>query len=120
MNSFGCVEVKNSKDMTVEELRKNGYKVRVYHGRLYNVYPGVGGTLDMSLWDVAMSRRDWEAQYPMYEFSDWVDSYGGFTRVEITTPEGETKVGKFNFNNRPFNRKLGLVAAIGRAFCERK
>src|SRR3990167_2066055 len=114
MNSFGLgnvsVQVKDPSKMTVEELRKSGFKVRVYHGRV--VFLGM--SVDI------MSRREFETKMPSDMWDGLVLSSGGFTRVEVTTPEGETKVGKFNFGNRQFNRKLGLTAAIGRALCKRK
>ena len=59
---------------TVEQLRQSGYKVRVHHTRLRDLVTG-----DIS-------------------------PRGGSTRVEITSPEGETFVGesqcslKDNFN----------------------
>lgn len=47
-------------------------------------------------------------------YSQAVLNKGGFTLVELQV--GDTKVvGKHNFNNHPFNRKLGRVIAGGKA-----
>ena len=89
----------------VEQLRKAGYKVRVYHGRSY---------YDMFGREYIMSKREFENQEDVLAT---ISSYGGFTSVEITTPDGQTLKGKFNVRSgEQFNRKLGLKAAIGRAF----
>lgn len=91
---------------SVETLRKDGYKVRVYHGRIFT-------TNQPNYADVCMSKRDAEGELdPAY----YLSSFGGFTSVEVTTPDGRDYIGKFNFSpNRQFNRKLGLRAAVGRA-----
>lgn len=71
--------------MTVEELRKDGYKVRVKHFRRTN--------------------------------SEGINSRGGKTVVEVTTPEGVTLVGISRCSRKEnFNKRLGVRIALGRAF----
>lgn len=71
--------------MTVEQLRRNGYKVRVKHFRREN--------------------------------SDGINSRGGKTVVEVTTPCGSTLVGMSRCNRKEnFNKRLGVRIALGRAF----
>lgn len=96
---------KKRQRQNVETLRKNKYKVRVYHGRIFRN--------DATNYEPCMSKRDAEAALN----SDYrLSSFGGFTKVEITTPSGVELTGKFNFGpHRQFNRKLGLRAAVGRA-----
>lgn len=111
---------------TVAELRREGYKVRVKHHRKFIV----GIPVENSLYpDNVLTRFEFEeaetlesipevdgAELPeMLDYSNCVLPHGGFTNVEVTTPEGVTSTGKYNFNNRQFNRKQGLVAALNRA-----
>lgn len=70
--------------MTVEELRKSGYKVRVHHHRRSSV--------------------------------DGVNSRGGKTVVEVTTPDGKTLYGYARCSRKEnFNKRLGVRIALGRA-----
>jgi hypothetical protein len=94
----------------VESLRKNGYKVRVYHGRVF--YNG-----------------DYKCKYQLQyiaskkEVMGWEDHNkyvlsckGGFTIVEIRTPNGTELKGKYNTpTGKQFDRKLGLKVAVNRA-----
>src|SRR3990167_2845805 len=100
---------------TVENLRKQGYKVRVYHGRCFGDYNEfVDRTFAISKKDVLTA--PYQNKFGISIESDKLSCFGGFTRVELTTPDGNyTSFGKFNFGNRQFNRKIGLQAAIGRA-----
>ena len=96
--------LKTKNRMNVEELRKSGYKVKVYHARKFKGW-----------WDL-MSKKEFIAGWPNHTIGLHIDSYGGFTKVEVTCPEGFTSVGKFNTpTGEQFNRKLGLTAALGRA-----
>lgn len=86
---------------TIESLRKNGFKVRVIH---YRYHPDSK--------DFFSKHEEDERGLPSSERS----SFGGFTKVEVTTPDGETLVGKFNFSKSvQFNHKIAVKAAIGRA-----
>lgn len=70
--------------MTVEDLRKSGYKVKVHHHRKFSV---VG-----------------------------INSRGGKTIVEITTPDGSTFTGVARCSRKEnFNKRLGVRIALGRA-----
>lgn len=90
--------------MTVEQLRKSGYKVRVIHQR-FNDYH----TLDMP---ELMSR---------FEASNYNIGWnplpvGGKTIVEVTHPDGtfSTGVSLCSIQDN-FNRKHGVKVALGRA-----
>jgi hypothetical protein len=72
--------------MTVHDLRKNGYKVRVLHFRK---------------WD----DRVLAELYPK----------GGSTVVQITTPEGENfQATALCSNEDRYNKKIGVKIALGR------
>lgn len=94
-------------EITVEKLRKSGVHVEIYHGRVHLPNNNNAGDSEM------MSRRD--AKLTGLDKTHTVFCKGGFTRVELTSPNGEKVIGKYNFNNRHFNRLIGLRAALGRA-----
>lgn len=114
--------------MTVQKLRQLGYKVKVRHTRFFDEY----GVLDSGEFDNFLTRGEFERAYddgdivtihgdsePSDEFSAYsnlVKPFGGFTSVTLTAPDGHVYTGKFNFNNKPFSRKVGYNAALGRAF----
>lgn len=86
---------------TIESLRKNGFKVRVIH---YRYHPRFN--------DFFSKHEEENVGLHGFERS----SFGGFTKVEVTTPNGETLIGKFNFGKTvQFNHKIAVKAAIGRA-----
>lgn len=97
---------------TVESLRKEGYKVRVYHARCWLDENGMGGMMDL------FSKKDRLTQYSKLE-NITLSSWGGRTTVELTSPNGQYhSIGRYNHgngSNKQFNRKIGLQAAIGRA-----
>lgn len=116
----------NSENLVnVENLRKAGYKVRVCHTR--DFWP-----LSDEYGESIMTRREYESllkdgkiysnkllfQYvDSFDYGDTVRPTGGFTLVEVTTPDGETLKGKFNFNiNRQYNKREGVKVALLRAF----
>jgi len=106
MTTMNKIEMPN-----VEVLRKTGYKVRVYHGRVYN------NTLNFpEIVHEIMSKREYE-QYNNVRLGIWeLSCKGGFTLVEITTPDGRDLRGKFNVPaGGMFNRKLGVKIATNRA-----
>jgi hypothetical protein len=92
---------------SVEQLRKSGYKVRVVHRRRY---------LDFNGDDVYFS--NFESQQPDFQ-EVWMQGplmTGGYTKVEVTTPEGDDLSGIAECSLRDqFNRKMGLNIALGRA-----
>lgn len=94
-------------EVTIKQLKEEGgVFIEVYHARTF-VSNETGELGEM------MSRR--EARLEGLDETYTVTCKGGFTRVELTREDGKKGVGKFNFNNRHFNRKLGLRAALGKA-----
>lgn len=84
---------------SVEQLRKDGYKVRVTHLRFYNVN----------------GKPELKAKFES-PGKDFLMTKGGKTFVEITSPENENFVGEAYCSIKDgFNRKLGLQIALGRA-----
>lgn len=78
--------------LTVHELRKRGYKVRVIHSRVY--------------------------YYEHYcaKGNGVLQQKGGNTHVEITTPDNINISGTaFCSDKDNYNRKLGVKIALGRA-----
>lgn len=109
--------------VTVEQLRREGYKVRVTHVR-----------------DTIAQDDDWNWLFSRYEYEEKLKSgkldfatrpsqvvfskkygdvvlpHGGFTHVEVTTPDGQTVSAKYNFpRKKPFVRKEGTKIALFRA-----
>jgi hypothetical protein len=83
--------------LTIEKLRKAGFKVRVMHSRAYT-----------QVMSPKMSRM----------CSDTVlSSKGGYTKIEITTPDNAITVAADATcsHKDSFNRKLGNSIALGRA-----
>lgn len=86
------------KQKTVEQLRKDGYKVRVEHFR-----PDANTGKP-----VRYSRRIKDKD---------VAPTGGFTNVTITSPDGKDFEGSsYCHNNDVFNYGLAVTISIGRAF----
>lgn len=85
------------KNPTVEQLRKNNYRVRVLHERYSQSSP-----------EVLVPRKEIAKGEALGK--------GGRTTVEITTPEGKelTGVAKCHLNDS-FNRRRALAIAVGRA-----
>ena len=99
----------------VEVLRKTGYKVRVYHGRTY--LRSVVENDNFHELTTIMSKREYEHYKEEARKLNWkISCKGGFTLVEITTPDGHDLRGKFNVpSGGMFNRKLGVKIATNRA-----
>lgn len=73
--------------MTIHDLRKNGYKVRVLHHRKHD-----------------------------NRILGAVKAKGGMTIVQITTPDGQDLEGRARCSNKDlYNKKLGVKVAVGRA-----
>lgn len=85
--------------MTVHDLRKCGYKVRVLHHRC------VDGNLVGHIHQV-LATQDGN-----------VDATGGMTVVQITTPNGIELEGRAKCSNKDrYDKKLGVKVALGRLF----
>lgn len=79
--------------MTVEQLRKSGYKVRVIHTRRGKTMPRLDGGMVQT-----------------------VSERGGKTVVQVRTPDGEELEGVAVCSVKDnFNRRLGVRIALGRA-----
>jgi hypothetical protein len=104
---------------TVSELRKSGYKVRVTHVRQTRNPAIIDGNADylLSRYEHDLAHSEGRLFYAS-PFGESVVPNGGFTVVEITTPDGKTLKGKFNFGKRRFERKIGVKAALGRAYAQ--
>jgi hypothetical protein len=87
--------------MTIEELRNSGYKVKIFHNRLYNGY------------------HAWQNGRRVYGYTDGIigpDTKGGSTEVIIQTPTGERLHGIAICSTEDnYNKKLGVKIAFGRA-----
>lgn len=100
-------------NITINELKKQGFYIDVYHGRTHiknNIY-GYEKPEDITK---IISRHEVRKNENLSK-NYTVSHFGGFTIIDITTPNGEKLIGKYNFNNRYFNRKIGIKAALGRA-----
>ena len=98
--------------MNIQELRSAGFKVRVCHLRrvLTNeVYKNRFRTIEHYC-----SRSEIE-EMNARGMKFIVHPCGGFTRIEVTTPEGQLYVGTTRTSNEQFNRKMAIEAALGRA-----
>ena len=84
--------------MTVQQLRNNGYKVKVLHNRLYN------GSF---AWQVANNQNMNGPIDP--------DTKGGSTEIIIDSPSGEHFHGIAICSRKEnYDKKLGVRIAIGR------
>ena len=84
--------------MTVQQLRNNGYKVKVLHNRLYN------GSFALQ---VANTQNMNGPIYP--------DTKGGSTEIIIDSPSGEHFHGIAICSRKEnYDKKLGVRIAIGR------
>lgn len=91
--------------ITVAELRRRGYKVRVTHFRRIFFY--------LSGEDCRLFRMD-TVRDAMRQ--DWISAVGGETRVEILTPKGESFTGIAKCSNKDnYNKKYGVELALERA-----
>lgn len=96
--------MKSTCPITVQSLRRQGYKVRVIHRRDYISYDTV----------TRMTAKEAEIAASIYNYR--LDSFGGHTRIEITTPDNKELVGEAYCNpTDQFNRKLAVRIALGRA-----
>ena len=87
--------------MTIQQLRNNGYKVRVLHCRLYNGY------------------HTWQNgghEYIQRNAPVDPDSKGGSTQVIIDSPDGKHFRGLAMCSKKDnYNKKMGVKIALGRS-----
>jgi hypothetical protein len=88
--------------MTIQQLRNNGYKVRVLHNRLYNGY---------HKWQVGAKDRASFSGIPIDP-----DAKGGSTQVVIDSPDGKHYQGLAICSKKEnYNKKMGVRIALGRS-----
>lgn len=124
--------------MNIQELRQNGFRVKINHHRIFKGI-GVAEYLPKRHIDNVLTRGEYEQarNEQRLDFDDLgmnlyteqfaedvpygnaVSPTGGFTTVEVTTPNNEVIVKKYNFGRTvPFCRKKGVIAALGRVMKE--
>lgn len=87
--------------MTIQQLRNNGYKVRVLHNRLYNGY---------HKWQVGSKPKSGHCG-PIDP-----DAKGGSTEIVIDSPTGEHFQGLAICSKKEnYNKRLGVKIAMGRS-----
>jgi len=126
----------------ISNLRDHGYKIRISHHRVLNgVGKEVGVKDNYQEIDTLLTRGEYEHAraenqlvfddyglnlFPQVNtadqlsFGEIVSPTGGFTLVEITTPEGATLRGKCSFKNSAFWRRYGVRIALAKAIGENK
>jgi hypothetical protein len=98
---------------SIEELRRDKWKVRVYHARVwFDHYEAV---------DYLMSMK--EAKKLLSDSTSTVLlslCTGGYTRIDFTSPTGEEYSTKHNTaSTKQFNRKNSIRACLGRFVMQR-
>jgi hypothetical protein len=88
--------LKHMKNTTIQELRKNGYKVRVIHRGLMDKDDALVNTVIIAN-----------------------DGSPSVTQIDVTTPDGRDVTGyAYRAWGDPYNRKMGNTIALGRALKE--
>jgi hypothetical protein len=97
---------------SVEELRRQGFQVRVTHLR-----PLVtGANLSHQQFKKAFGSLPKEKRMA---WGDFVQGWGGKTIVDVTTPDGRNATKEHILDEyEPFNKRRGLKIALGRAIKE--
>lgn len=100
--------------MNVQELRKQGYKIRVSHQRFYNF----GGKRQLiSNFLVKVQKNFYLGTEPL-KLNDAL-SKGGRTTVWITDQQGVSVTAIADCSKKDhYNKKVGLSIALGRALKE--
>ena|ERR1041384_6240872 len=92
----------NIKNMSIHELRKANFKVRVTHRRKL----GKDNCLD-PLMDMKTIREA--------NLQDKINAKGGCSTIEVTTPDGKDYMATAKCNPKDvFNRKLAIKKCLGR------
>lgn len=85
--------------ITIHQLRKNGWKVRVNH---FRVNSATGEVLPIK-------------QFVENGMQNQIAPKGGRTQIEVTTPENENHAVEVNcYFKDAYNRKLGLIKCLGK------
>jgi hypothetical protein len=100
---------------TIHDLRKQNYKVRVIHRRVYPIF-------DQNRFKIVnrlLTNREVKDLGLDGVLIGDVLTHGGHTRVEVLTPNGAEVVGEAECSKKDqFNRKRSLNIAIARALQE--
>ena len=84
--------------MTVQQLRNQGYKVRVLHNRLYN------------------GKYKWQRATKITDYPIDADPKGGSTTIIIDSPDGKHFEGHAVCSKiENYNKRLGVRIALGRS-----
>ena len=107
MSESKLVEFKNNNINKLKELKGSGYKISVYHGRLFNN--------NSSSSKLILNQK--EASELLNKGENLtLNNHGGFTLVEITSTDGRVFSGKESVKaGNQFNRKLGFHRAFSKA-----
>lgn len=124
---------------TVHELRQAGYKIFIKHVREFIGIRKVDDDYFMTRGEYQNALENGELAFEdiyaedyyrnpkgrfgyrftksdrMPDYSEAVDSLGGWTQVEVVTPEGPILKGKYSFADKPFCRRKGLQIALSKA-----
>ena len=121
--------------LTKQSLTEQGYRVKVRHIREFLGVRRADDDCFMTRGEYNRGRENGELEFDLYgaafykhhtgtfnipKYAQAVCSTGGWTQVEVVTPEGQTLHGKYSFGKRNFHRKHGVAAAIGRALYGKK
>lgn len=99
---------------TVQQYRDLGFKVRVTHRR--SAFLDINGLYTNELATRYEIEQHGANENTHGKYSASVLPCGGKTTVELTTPEGITTTGVAKCSDKdPYNRKVGLMIALGRA-----
>lgn len=107
------------KQVTIKELKEQGFRVDIYHGRKF-VFNSLKVKQDNEILittgeDLFMSRRDFKNAENKIKDSYSLSNQGGFTMLTLTKDGKELK-GKFNVpSGSQFNRRVALDSAINKA-----
>ena len=95
------------KKQTVHQLRKNGWKVKVGHKRVFYRFDPKTGIKSEKI----CLFNEWKSTYPDF----YLNAKGGLTEVCITSPEGITHSDSAECNTADhYNSSIGLTIALGR------
>lgn len=117
---------------TVCELRRAGNQVFIRHVREFIGVERMDDDEFMTRGEYEEARQNGEIMYidafaedfyreqgvargVVPQYSRAVSPINGWTEVSVVTPEGSTVKGKYNFDNKPFCRKLGTSIALSKA-----
>lgn len=101
---------------TVHDLRKNGWKVKVGHHRLFYRFNPKTGVKSKKIVLVDDSLKS-QSELPDNFF---LSPKGGVTKLHITSPDGVTNLYTLSYCNENdyYNKKTGVKIALGRALKE--